>query len=175
MILIVAVYHATFLILVYADTGPPYNDYPKKLAFYFFSLYAVPTMACFLIVVFTTMFLVVKLRSNQRWRQETTTQSDKTSDKENKLVRTIIAISVLFIVCSFPNVGMLITQTIYPRFNYMDPYLGTLITGMFTFSGVFTAVSSSVNIFFYYKMSSKFNKVFNETFSIRTKEKVDQK
>ena len=103
----------------------------------------IPSTTCFFIVVLATIFLVVKLRTNQKWRRETISQKEKTNEKDNKLVKTIIAICTLFIICSFPNVSIFIAQTIYPRFRYEDPYLGSLIERMFGLSGIFLAISSN--------------------------------
>ena len=170
MTLTVVAYALTFLVIVYVDATPPYNSYPKRLGFYFFYLYAIPLTTCFFIVVITTVSLIINLRRQQRWRRETASQSDKSSDKENKLVRTIIAISTLFIICSFPYVAIFITEAVYPPYRHKDPYLGSLSTIILSVSGVFQAVSSAVNIFFYYRMSSRFNKVFSACFLLKKKE-----
>ena len=164
LVLTVAVYHVVFLILLYTDTGSVFDEYSEKEGFYYFSLYAVPSTLCFCIVVMATILLVVRLRKNLKWRRTTAVQSEKTSDKETKLASTIIAIITLFIICFLPNVINFIAQSIYPDYNYSNPYLGTLITVTFSFTGVFQAISSSVNIFFYYRMSSKFRAEFDKTF-----------
>ncbi|KAK3794149.1 hypothetical protein RRG08_003268 [Elysia crispata] len=62
--LAVVAYHVIFTIVLYSDTGPPYDAHPQKLSFYYFSLYVIPSTSCFFIVVLTTIFLVVKLRTN---------------------------------------------------------------------------------------------------------------
>ena len=169
--LAVVAYHVIFTIVLYSDTGPPYDTHLQKLSFYYFSLYVIPSTSCFFIVVLTTIFLVVKLRTNQKSRRETISQKEKSNERDNKLVKTIIAICTLFIICSFPNVSIFITQTIYPRFRFGDQFLGTLIETMFGFSGIFLAISSSVNIFFYYRMSSRFKKAFCAWFPYIKKEK----
>ena len=158
-----------FMSLLYIDTGPPYDRDAKKQGFYYFCFFAIPSTTCFFIVVITTIFLVIKLRRNLQWRKGTATQSERSSDKENKIVRKIIAISTIFIICFFPNVANFFAQIIYPPFRFDDPYLGTLTIIMFTFSGVFQAISSSINIFFYYRMSSKFKRTFSEIFMCRKK------
>ena len=171
--LAVVAYHVIFTIVLYSDTGPPYDTHLPKLSFYYFVLYVIPSTTCFFIVVLATIFLVVKLRTNQKWRRETISQKEKSNEKDNKLVKTIIAICTLFIICSFPNVSIFITQTIYPRFRYGDPYLGTLTELTFGFSGICQAISSSINIFFYYRMSSRFKKTFCACFPCIKKEKPE--
>ncbi|KAK3745308.1 hypothetical protein RRG08_014456 [Elysia crispata] len=163
-ILTVMAYIAAFMAVFYIDIGAPFDEQIEKIGFYYFCFFAVPSTTCFFIVVVTTILLVVRLRRNLEWRKQTASQSESSSSKENRVARTIIAISTIFIICFFPNVLNLFVQIIHPPFRYMDPYLGTLTVVMFTFSGVFQAISSSINIFFYYKMSSKFKRVFSETF-----------
>ena len=169
MVLAIVAYLMAFLLLLYINTGPPYDKYVKRQSFYYFCFFAIPSTTCFFIVVITTIVLVVKLRRNLQWRREAVKNNDKSSDKEHKIVRTIIAISTIFVICFFPNVANFFVSIIYPPFRYDDPYLGNLTIVMFTFSGVFQAISSSINIFFYYRMSSKFKKVFSQTFFCQKK------
>ena len=162
--LTVVAYQVAYLVLLFVEARPPYRVYPEKIGFYIFYLYAVPTTIFFFLVLITTIYLVSTLRRKQKWRRETATQSDKSSNKENKLLRTIIAISTIFIVCAFPTVFVFMAQAIYPPFRYTDPYLGKLVLILYLFSNSLQAVSASINIFFYHRMSSKFNKVFAVTF-----------
>ena len=173
MTLTVVAYHVIFTIVLYSDPGPPYDTHLQKMSFYYFFLYVIPSTTCFFIVVLTTIFLVVKLQTNQKWRRETISQKEKSNEKDNKLVKTIIAICTLFIICSFPNVSIFIAQIIYPRFRHGDPYLGSLIETLFAFSGIFLTISSSINIFFYYRMSSRFKKTFCACFPCIKKEKPE--
>ncbi|RUS74383.1 hypothetical protein EGW08_017864 [Elysia chlorotica] len=164
LVFTIVAYMVAFLLVFFIDIGAPFTEHIEKQGFYFFYLYAVPSATCFFIVVITTSFLVVRLRKNSKWRKEISSQSERSSDKENKLVKTIIAVCTIFIVCFFPNVLNLFVQIIHPSYRHLDPYLGSLILIMFTISGLFHSISSSINIFFYYRMSSKFKRVFTETF-----------
>ena len=167
LVMIIITYHLVFLVFLYADPGPPYDAYPQKQAFYIFCMYTIPSTTCFFIVVFSTIFLVISLRRNQRWRRETATQSGKSSGREDRLVRTIVAISVMFIICTFPNASILLVQMVYPSFNSHNPYLGTFTYFIYAIGSGLQALSSSVNIFFYYSMSSRFQKVFSAYFSLK--------
>ncbi|GFR62146.1 chemosensory receptor A [Elysia marginata] len=155
----VVAHHMLFLIIVYADTGPPYNTYPKKLSFYNFIFYTVPTTTCFFLVIITTILLVDRLRRNSKWRADTNNQNERKADKDNRLVRTIIAISTLFIVCTFPNVTLINLHFVYPQFTYLNAYLTTLVPLVFGISQNFQQFSSAVNMLFYFKLSSKYKKV----------------
>ena len=172
LLLIVLAYPLIFLITIHIEAAPPYdaNRYPKKLGFYLFYMYSVPTAMCFSIVVISTILLVASIRRKQQWRKDTSTQSDKNKDKERRLAKTIIAITTIFIVCLLPYVGLWFAPIVYPRFNYVDPYFGPLLNVLYTFTDVLQALSSSVNIFFYYRMSSKYNKVLSSFFFVWKKE-----
>ncbi|KAK3737935.1 hypothetical protein RRG08_028559 [Elysia crispata] len=105
LVLAIVAYLMAFLLLLYINTGPPYDKYVKRQSFYYFCFFAIPSTTCFFIVVITTIVLVVKLRRNLQWRREAVKNNDKSSDKEHKIVRTIIAISTIFVICFFPNVA----------------------------------------------------------------------
>ena len=171
MTLTVVAYSVFLMVLLFSGATPPYSIYPKRLSFYLFYFYTTPLTTCFFAVVLATIFLVIRLKKKQRWRIERIAhaRSGKTSDKENKLVKTIIAISTLFIVCTFPYVGVFFVEAVDPRLRYSDPFLGTLFFVIHTFCSLFQAVSSAFNIFFYYTMSSRFNKVFSALFCRRQK------
>ena len=173
LMLAVVGYHMAFLILVYADPGPPYDAHPQKMSFYYLALYSIPSTTCFFIVVIATIFLVITLRRNQLWRKQSTTQSGKTNDKDDKLIKTIIAICTIFLICSSVNVSIFIATIVYPPFQYVNPYFMNFILTMFGVGLTFHSFSSAVNFFFYYKMSSRFKRVFLTCFAPRLSEKSD--
>ncbi|GFR85396.1 chemosensory receptor A [Elysia marginata] len=165
LMLTVVAYHVIFLIIMYADPGPPYDDYTtEKLTFYLASLYGVPFSAVFFIVVMTTTFIAIQMRRTRQWRREAANQSNKNKDKETAIVRTIIAINVLFIFCSLPTVGHILGSMMIPNYIKNDPYWKSLIDLFYAIGYLFQIISSSVNIFFYYKMSSRFRNVFSKCF-----------
>ncbi|GFS15329.1 chemosensory receptor A [Elysia marginata] len=155
LMLTIVAYHVAFLLLLYIDTGPPYDLHPKKLSFYYLCLYSIPLVTCFFAVIVNTIFLVLRVKRNQRWRQTKALHNDKTSSKDDKLVRTIISISTMFIICSCPTVAIFFGQVSYPRLRHSDPYFGNFTLLMFAVSGIFNGVSASGNIIFYYRMSSR--------------------
>lgn len=167
LLLTIIAYNLTFLILLYVDTGPPYNEPSQKLSFYYLFMYITPLHVCFFIVILNTLFLVQRLRVTQHWRKKTATQSTKNEDKENRLAKTVIAISTLFIIGAFPVVALFFTEVFYPRFNYVDPYFYTLSFVVYSVSVHPTQLSSAVNIIFYYKLSSRFKKVFSTCFLLK--------
>ena len=119
--------------------------------------FSIPSLISFLTVVFCTCFLVMKLNQSLRWRKSTLGQPDKAVPvKEMKVVRSVIAICIIYIACFFPNVMAMPVSMVYPRFHVMDPYLGNVVFTIFYGGCVLQAISSSVNIFVYYSMSTKY-------------------
>ena len=175
IILAVLTYHVTALSLLFTMTPPPppQNGDTAKQGSYLIYLYAIPSSTGFFVVAITTTFLVIRLRRTLRWRQRTTSQSEKTSDRENRLVRTLLIINSIFICCYFPDVASFTTMAIDSRLNAYDPYLGNPAYIAMIFSGLCQSVSSSVNIIFcYHKMSSKFKSVFLQLFCLKSRKSV---
>ncbi|GFN83222.1 chemosensory receptor b [Plakobranchus ocellatus] len=96
-----------------------------------FAAFTIPSVICFSIVVICTIFLVIKLNQSARWRQSTSNaskQDSSVSTKENRVVRTVVVICVIYIFFFAPNVFTFTTMAAYPDFKWADPYLGNLQT-----------------------------------------------
>ncbi|KAK3794063.1 hypothetical protein RRG08_059506 [Elysia crispata] len=164
LILVMTVYQATFACLIYAQTGPPYHQHSEKRIIYLLCSLTGPSFICFVIVVIATTFLVIKLKQTMKMRSQIASQSDKAMSKERKVVRPVIFICVIFIVCFLPNVAKLLGTIVFPRLTPTDPYFGSLSNVLYTFTFIFQSISSSINIFVYYHMSSKFKETFGSLF-----------
>ncbi|RUS86274.1 hypothetical protein EGW08_005966 [Elysia chlorotica] len=165
LVLAVLAYHAAFMVLVYVDPGPPYDSHPERRSLYYMVFYVIPSSACFLVVLLTTIFLVSRLMRSQRWRRQASTKSGQSGAKEDRLVKTIVSISTLFVICYFPNVSIFLVQIAYPPLRYGTLYLNNLILILFDISMTSQVISSTGNFFFYYKLGSRFRKVFHATFA----------
>ncbi|GFS08123.1 chemosensory receptor A [Elysia marginata] len=166
LILTMVAYQSVFLILFFTNPGPPYDAVDPKRALYFNCSFSAPTFICFFIVVVSTILLVVKLRQNLEWRNESTNQSSKNlgSSKEQKATRSVLAICTIFIACFALNLALFFASLVYPRFTHMDPYLGSLFRVLYSFSTLLQLLSATVNIFVYYKMSTKYREIFTALF-----------
>ena len=163
--LTVVVYHVTICSFLYIDVlDYNFGGYNARLAVYTLYMYVIPSTTGFFIILIATLLLVVTLRRKQRWRQETSSRKDDKGNKENKQVRTVIAINTLFIACSVLSVGMYAGQLINLSFRYSDHYLGTIVIILFDISWISQSTSSAVNIFFYYSLSSKYKQEFSKLF-----------
>ncbi|GFN84569.1 neural cell adhesion molecule l1 [Plakobranchus ocellatus] len=134
-------------------------------------------LLAFTIVLICTVLLVVQLRKISSWRLSVTSaksqrvQSEKNpassssaaeariSQKEERLVRMVVAIATIFIASYIPTSIMLLFYVVFDQINLFGVYRRLLIvTGYIISMG--QPISGSVNILIYYKMASKFRSVF---------------
>ncbi|GFN98808.1 chemosensory receptor a [Plakobranchus ocellatus] len=131
----------------------------------------------FSIVVICTVVLVVQLRKISSWRMSVTSaksqrlQSEKNaassssaaeariSQKEERLVRMVVAIATIFIVNYIPTCIGLLCYVVFDEFNHFGVYKKISIVSGFIIS-LGQPLSGSVNIVIYYRMASKFRSVF---------------
>ncbi|RUS89318.1 hypothetical protein EGW08_002925 [Elysia chlorotica] len=143
---------------------------------------AIPTFLCFLVVVVGTIFLIYSFKKSRALRHAMTrsktgptanTGSDKgskldtgtkMSEKDRKLIRSVIAISSIYIFGETPHVLFFCAGAFYPPFNLYNPYFYYFAASLVMMSHFFQAVSYSVNFFVYLNMSSKFKQTFKEIF-----------
>ena len=182
LIAVMAAYELTFVCLMFVYTGPPYTPSPsstdrKPYLMYSFSI---PSSIFFVIILISTLFLVTRLRSyrKQAWLKEalgprrdnpnpnsSSSNSSKNDKKEQKAARFVIAICTMYLVCFTPNVAIFVTSSlIFPNLQIYDPYLGWFMQILLTLSLLFQTVSSSVNVFIYYAISSKYRVEFKHLF-----------
>ena len=159
-------------------TGPPYNPSRASSAnrkTYLMYAFSIPSCACFLVILISTIFLVTRLgsyRNQAAWLNASQNTSSSTSDaankkaqKEQKAARFVILICVIYLVCFAPNTIMyLVNVLLLPNLTTADPYLGWLTHILFFFSSLFQTVSSAINIFVYYSMGTKYRTVFRSIF-----------
>ncbi|CAL1530680.1 unnamed protein product, partial [Lymnaea stagnalis] len=116
----------------------------------------------YLLVVVFTAILIWKLKHNSKWRE--TTNGDRTAwtlSRDRKAVNMVLLIASVSIVCSAPSIILSVVTFFEPEFSILGFYRNIFfITWSFAFC--FGALNSSVNIFLYHRMSSKFRKSFEQ-------------
>lgn len=136
-------------------------------------------ISCFLSVVILTTILVVKLNQKMAWRQSNSSavvQSKQTSksdgvvsSKERKVAKMVVLMSIIFIASFLPAVIVFFTGIIVPTFNY-DKLDRNLVFVMMSLTNTAEVINSSVNIFVYIRMSSKYRETFLRFFKLKTVE-----
>ncbi|GFO35305.1 chemosensory receptor a [Plakobranchus ocellatus] len=134
-------------------------------------------LLAFAIVLICTVVLVFQLRKISSWRMSVTSAKRqrvqpeenpaasssvaeaRISQKEERLVRMVVAIATIFIVSYFPTCIMLLCYVVFDELNIFGVYRRlSIVSSYITTLG--QPISGSVNILIYYKMASKFRSVF---------------
>ena len=129
--------------------------------------YSIPTFVCFFIVVVATVFLISRLNHSRRFRDSMVrqdNQTEKVSNKDIRLSRTVVLICIIFIIGATPNVFMFVAIIVYPELHVTMPRLGNISYVIVVGGILFHAISSSINIFVYFIMGQKFKSTFKESF-----------
>ncbi|XP_012946597.2 thyrotropin-releasing hormone receptor-like [Aplysia californica] len=131
------------------------------------------TTFSFVFVICCTIVLIVKLNSKTKWRQATATKSDRATEgvgvKDQKVVKMVTFIASIFIVCALPSTLLFLYMVIDIDFR-IDGFYKNIYLVIWSLAFLTETVNSSVNIFVYLKMSSKYRAVFMKTF-LNKKEK----
>ena len=153
-----ATYQSILIILLLSYPSPPYDVPNARRLRYITSSFSAPSFICFFVVLISTTLLVVRLKQNLEWRNKAAKQSNKNSGslKETKAARCVAAICTIFIMCFTPNVALIFAGIVYSELTPHNLYFGTLIVALYAISSMFQVLSSVVNIFVYYTMSTKY-------------------
>ncbi|XP_070194029.1 putative G-protein coupled receptor F59B2.13 [Littorina saxatilis] len=104
------------------------------------------------VTAITALVTIVKLLEARRWRQST---SVTMGTGEVALTTMLVALSCLFVACSLPNVIHRSAQLVDPDFKLGGRKQNLHVLGI-GIVYVFSAINSSVNFFFYWKLGSRF-------------------
>ncbi|XP_012935007.2 uncharacterized protein LOC101864442 [Aplysia californica] len=121
-------------------------------------------LTSFTIVIICTCVISLELRKKAKWRHHTSSKAiisgQKNFGKENRVVIMVTIISILFIVSATPMTASLTARALIPELNIIGRYknLSWLSASV---SFLMETVNSSVNIFVYYRMSTKWVRHLN--------------
>lgn len=123
----------------------------------------------FAMVIICTATLVVSLHRKSKWRQfAAAVNSDQLSSRDQKVSKMILIISTVFIVCFIPSCVSCLAMTFVPDLDMYGRFRNTCLL-IFGLNFTLESANSSVNIFVYYAMSSKFRAKLQELFKIHAK------
>ena len=143
---------------------------PRLVSLSYLVSFSIPNLICFFVVVLGTIFLISKFKQSRQLRStmsRTGEKSNKMSDKDARLVRSMIFVSALYIYGAAPNVLLYVIPAAYPSLHMDNPYLGYLHSLLLLAAIVAQAASCSVNIFVYVRMGSNFKTKVREMFYCR--------
>lgn len=118
------------------------------------------------VVEFVTMILIWQLREKSLWRKSANVQqkqSKSMSNRDKKAAVMVILIAIILIACYTPSVILCLVAFYYPEFGNGEKYLNIY---QVSWSGahVLENINSSVNIFLYLKMSTRYRTTFHSIF-----------
>lgn len=123
----------------------------------FFGVISIP------IVVLATIILICQMKAKSAWRKSANVQqknSDSLSSRDRKTIVMVILIDTILIVCYTPSVLLCLITFCNLEFTIGGKYF-SLYQVLWSFAYVLENVNSSVNIFLYITMSSRYKSTFN--------------
>lgn len=124
---------------------------------------SVPLVA-FTIIVVCTMTLSLGLRRATKWRKQSAQASaDKISSRNQKVANMVVMISTLYICCFIPVNILTVLFAYEPDISLGGKYFSLTII-LSSFGLILESINSSVNIFIYYRMSSKYRDTLHKIF-----------
>ena len=132
-----------------------------------FISFSVPNLICFIIALVATIFFIINFKQSRQLRKTMSgsgEKSDKMSDKDARLIRLVILICIIYIIGTAPNTLLFLLQATYRPLNRADAYFGNFYLALTIVFNFFQATASSVNVFVYFGMGSKFKETFKEVF-----------
>lgn len=131
---------------------------------YFFQ--AISGVLAFIAVVILTLILIYKLGQKNNWRKCTNLQTEKMesmSHRNRATVKMVVLIASILIICYIPSVCLCLITFIEPEFTEGGK-LYSIYASFWSVAMVLETINSSVNIFFYFQMSTKYRQTFKELF-----------
>lgn len=152
----------TLLGIIYTDD----RERVERIS-YFINNVFIP-FGSFIVIAICTIILVAKLRKNAKWRKASTisAQADNVSNRNQKVAKMVVMISTLFVVCFFPLSVTFIAMALEPELSMSGKHSGYLVV-LVGIGFSMESINSSVNIFFYYRMSSKYRATFRQLFHLK--------
>lgn len=148
--------------------GLAFTDYRDVIDGVTLIVHAFVGMISFAAVVTFTSILIKNLSQKNSWRKTVTIDNGKTTsvtNRDRKTINMVVLIASILIVCYLPSILFFIVTFTEPEFNMGGKYSIEYING-WSIALLFEAVNSSVNIFLYFKMSSKYRKQFHLLFNL---------
>ncbi|XP_012940078.1 platelet-activating factor receptor-like [Aplysia californica] len=156
--------NATKIGLVYISNGVSIENVSLSINAFsqLFSFFA--TITC-------TIILVHNLLLKSKWRQSSSSavQQKSFSKRDAKVVKMIVFISSVFIACYLPSAVNFIATVIFDEYGVLGRYQNMFVLTWVIFLCL-VATNSTVNIFVYYNMSSKFREILNDMLNIKRTE-----
>lgn len=139
----------------------------EEMSILSFTMAAYVQIIFFVAVLTFTLILVIRIRQISKWRASTAsvgnTSSKGTQSRDNKTVKMVVLIATIFCVCFTPYIANFITTSALPDFQVVGRYHNMFVVS-WSFAFLVDSINSSVNLFVYYRMSTKYRQAFHSLF-----------
>ncbi|KAH9505629.1 hypothetical protein Btru_056093 [Bulinus truncatus] len=122
----------------------------------------------FLVLIASSATIFAQLKSKAKWRKSISSRvsgpSDSASWRERRPVVMLMTVSVLCVLLVLPK-SLMLTAGGVVREMKMDGAYKDITTIVYSFTTFLETINSSITVFVYYKMSTKFRSEFRKMFS----------
>lgn len=140
--------------------GMLFRSNRKSMEGFLYVLVSLTGFTLFIAIIIFTIILVVQLKRKSKWREKASSVSEATSARDTKTMRMVAAIATVLIICFTPGVLITVLSTIEPMYNVIGIYANAFFVS-WSFAFIFEGINSTVNIFIYYHMSTKYRTTFH--------------
>ncbi|XP_059168605.1 type-1 angiotensin II receptor B-like [Physella acuta] len=120
----------------------------------------------FFVIITCTLITGIKLKGSAKWKKSATRIANihtrDVSKKETKIVRMLSTVSAIFVVCLIPQSAILTAVGLVRGLSIRGTYFDVALL-IYSIAFVMETFNSSINIFIYYNMSTKYKTTFLET------------
>ncbi|CAL1538397.1 unnamed protein product [Lymnaea stagnalis] len=144
-----------------------YGEYGHELESFSLSFNVFAQLTAFTLVVLCTTGLTRTFLHKVQWRNKASSSGSNAgmSTRDKKLVKMIILIAAIFIVSSLPGVVGILAMSCYEDYNITGRYKNLFVTS-WAFFFTLGSINSTVNIFVYLYMSTKFRETLLSIFRL---------
>lgn len=118
-------------------------------------------LSAFILVVICTIVLVVSLQRNSLWHKSSVSSVSAAFTRNQRVAKMVVTISTLFIFCFIPTSIFMLVAAFNPEVlvGGTDLDIGLYVGGLVF---MLESINSSMNIFIYYHMSTRYRKLFKD-------------
>ncbi|XP_005110706.1 uncharacterized protein LOC101861916 [Aplysia californica] len=128
-------------------------------------------MSSFILLILLTSALVIMLKKKSEWRKQTSSLSENkttTSRRDRSAIRLVVMVACILIGFLTPGTVLFLTTIFEPHFNIGGDYEVHFYVA-WTVVSFCEVANSSLNIFVYYNMNTKYRETFLSIFCLHKK------
>ena len=122
----------------------------------------------FIIVIICVIVLTISLNRSSSFREKSASgasagEQTKDGRKEARVIKTVVFVSIVFIVCYLPAMTVTMIGTLVKEFSTVGIYRNANLLNLMIME-LFIVINASVNVFIYYFFNTRFRTTFDTVF-----------